>query len=83
MERAVEEATERICEKEANLDKRIEDITRLEARLHEAIVQQQHQQSFSVITSTYANHDAKERRAALELKERVRQSAPSSQQMLI
>lgn len=61
-----------ISEKESNLDKRIEDITRLEARLHEAITQQQQQSSPFVSTPAQGGQDDNERRAALELKEKVR-----------
>lgn len=66
MEHTLNEEMDRVTEKGRNLDARILRITRLEARLHEALLQQEPQ--------TSPNKDQTDRKSLLDLRERVSQA---------
>jgi hypothetical protein len=71
MQQTLDEEAERAAEKERNLDARILEITRLEARLYEALLQQEQkpqQEPQQVEESTLES----DREHILDLRERVR-----------
>lgn len=79
MESSLQDATERVTEKEASLDARIHEIMRLEARLHQALIEQQQQKQEEAPESTHSSDSTannrsntmEEREAALVLQEQV------------
>ncbi|KAJ8566816.1 hypothetical protein ON010_g6304 [Phytophthora cinnamomi] len=73
MEHALNEEMERVAEEERNLDVRILEITRLEARLHYALLEQQ-QKGFQEAQQAEAvsqTNGQTEREAVLDLREKV------------
>lgn len=69
-ERLVQDATDRVADKESQLDERVAEIARLEARLHDALTQHQMPPSPPPLTPAIDNWD--EREALLDLREQVR-----------
>ncbi|POM66325.1 Hypothetical protein PHPALM_17830 [Phytophthora palmivora] len=69
MERTLEDELGRVSEKERNLDMRILEITRLEARLHEALLQQELQKEPQEVEPDTSN-GLDEREAVLEIREK-------------
>ncbi|EGZ28377.1 hypothetical protein PHYSODRAFT_293944 [Phytophthora sojae] len=66
MQCTLNDEMKRVAEKERNLDARILEITRLEARLHKALLEQEQKGTLEHQQSNYQN----EREAVLELRER-------------
>ncbi|KAL4095823.1 hypothetical protein PRIC1_009191 [Phytophthora ramorum] len=72
IERTLNEEMERVAEKERNLDARILEITRLEARLHNALLQQEHKLQMEPQHADMIppNNDHSDRESILLLRER-------------
>ncbi|KAF1322405.1 hypothetical protein FI667_g11360, partial [Globisporangium splendens] len=77
MEIALQESLDRVSEKETQLDTRIQEITRLESRLHDALTEQRHCVTTAVVPEQIHNsskndkNDHEEREAALVAQERL------------
>lgn len=78
MEMSLQESGERVAEKEKGLDTRIQEIMRLESRLHEALEEKQHRAASTESEQSDNNNskstgkEQEEREAALVVQEDVR-----------